>query len=249
MKQQTHDEFLGGRLEISQYHDGHRSGTDAVLLAASINLESGQKALELGCGAGVASLCLASRVSKATVHGVDIDPSLVELARSNAQRNALTDSCFHVQDIHEPFSKWELLGGYDHVFANPPFYRPGSSHQPPDSAKQMAHIARSDTLKIWVKRSVSLVKAKGCVTFIHRVDALPDLLAEMGGKLGGLEVLPLSPKAGQPAKRLIVRGWRDSKSPLKLLAPLVLHENDGGYRSPVEDILRHGATLNWKETE
>ena len=110
------------------------------------------------------------------------------------------------------------------------------------------HILPGRTLEIWVRRSVSLVKGRGCVTFIHLADALPALLAAMEPRLGGLEILPLAPRADAPAKRILVRGWRDSRAPVKLLPPLVLHGSDGSYTPAVEDVLRHGAALDWGKT-
>lgn len=245
MDKHTYDEFLGGRLKIAQHSDGHRSGTDAVLLAAAIGLNAGEKALELGCGAGAASLCLAARVPQAHTHGVDIDPELVALACSNAETNHFESADFAVQDIHAPLSVWTLQEGYDHVFANPPFYSPRSTQHPPNTAKKTAHIARPDTIEVWVRRAVGLVKGRGYVTFIHLAEALPALLDAMAPRLGGLEVLPLAPKAGLPAKRILVRGRRDSKAAMRLLSPLVMHEPEGVYTPIVEEILRHGAALDW----
>lgn len=58
----SHDQFLGGRLMVAQPKTGYRAGVDPVLLAASVPAVRGESVLELGCGVGVASLCLAARV-------------------------------------------------------------------------------------------------------------------------------------------------------------------------------------------
>ena len=54
----SHDAFLGGRLRIAQPRAGYRAGIDPVLLAASIPARAGQNVLDLGCGSGIAALCL-----------------------------------------------------------------------------------------------------------------------------------------------------------------------------------------------
>ncbi len=51
------DQFLGGALEILQPKAGYRAGVDPVLLAASVPAVAAVSILELGCGAGVASVC------------------------------------------------------------------------------------------------------------------------------------------------------------------------------------------------
>ena len=56
--------------------------------------------------------------------------------------------------------------------------------------------------------------------------------------------MPLWPKAGRAAKRVIVRARRGSRAPLRLLPGLVLHEADGRYTRAAEDVLRRGAALS-----
>ena len=91
----TADRFLDGRLTILQPKDGYRAAMDPVLLAAAIPAKAGERALELGCGAGVASLCLARRVPGLHVTGLEVQAAYADLARRNAEANgiALAASC------------------------------------------------------------------------------------------------------------------------------------------------------------
>src|SRR5262249_28872615 len=83
----TDDAALGGRLTLRQPARGHRFGHDAILLAASTPAAAGELAVDLGAGVGAAGLALARRVGGLTVHLVEIDAGLAELARENAERN------------------------------------------------------------------------------------------------------------------------------------------------------------------
>ena len=67
----TADTFLGGQVRVDQPVAGFRSGLDAVMLAAAVPAMPGQSALELGSGAGTATLCLAARVSGLALTGVE----------------------------------------------------------------------------------------------------------------------------------------------------------------------------------
>ena len=87
----TLDRFLGGRVVAAQPSIGFRAGHDTVLLAAAVPAEGGSLALELGSGAGIASLCLAARVPGLRIIGIEIDPKLVHLAIDNAARNTISD--------------------------------------------------------------------------------------------------------------------------------------------------------------
>ena len=66
----TQDGFLGGKLRVSQPKTGYRAGIDPVLLAAACPAKPGEKVLELGCGVGVASMCLMARVPEVRLYGV-----------------------------------------------------------------------------------------------------------------------------------------------------------------------------------
>jgi tRNA1(Val) A37 N6-methylase TrmN6 len=85
--QVTVDGFLGGRLRLAQPETGYRAGIDPVLLAAACPAQTGQEVLELGCGVGVASLCLGWRVPGLALSGVEIMGDYAQIARENAARN------------------------------------------------------------------------------------------------------------------------------------------------------------------
>ena len=84
----SQDGFLGGRLQLAQPNIGYRAGIDPVLLAAACPAKDGEHVLELGCGVGVASLCLAARVPGVRLHGVEILTDYAQLARGNAAQNS-----------------------------------------------------------------------------------------------------------------------------------------------------------------
>ena len=79
----TKDSFLGGRLTIEQPLGGFRAGLDAVMLAAAVPAREGDCVLELGSGAGTASLCLAARIA-----GVSIDTPGITLSGWPPSKNA-----------------------------------------------------------------------------------------------------------------------------------------------------------------
>lgn len=244
----TDDGFLDGRLKILQPAKGYRAGLDAVLLAAAVPARAGERVLEAGAGVGVASLCLASRVSGLEVAGIEVQPGLVRLAGENITRNALGDRVSIVEgDIGQPVRDLVAMGfepnAWHHVFANPPFHDPASNPAPPNESKAQAHLTLGSDLDDWVRFACVMARPKGTVTFIHRADALADLLGAMTGHLGGIEVFPLWPAAGKPASRLILRGQRDSKAPLVLRPGLVLHGRDGRFTERAEALLRRGEAL------
>jgi len=82
VKQTSSDRFLNGRVIASQPLTGFRSGLDAVMVSAAVPARADDEVLELGSGAGIASLCLAARIPECRVCGIELFPELVDLARA-----------------------------------------------------------------------------------------------------------------------------------------------------------------------
>lgn len=241
----TRDAFLDGRLTIIQPKSGPRAAIDALFLAAAIPADAGkaQRVLEAGTGTGVASLALCARVEDVQVTGVDVLPSLLALARENARLNGMDGRLTLVEsDITAPNADRDLPGtareSFDHAAANPPFFTAGSARRPVDPAAARAYSADKEDLERWVSYLAAMVVPRGTVTFIHRAEALGELLGLLEGRFGALAVYPLYPRDGVPAKRILVQGIKGSRAPLKLLPGMVLHEPDGSYTREADDILR-----------
>ncbi len=239
----TRDAFLGGRLNILQPARGFRSGLDAVLLASAVPASSGERALEAGMGVGVASLCLAWRVEGLEVTGLEIDRQLVALARENAACNGLADRV-EAWEGNVDASPDELrLPHYDQVFTNPPFLEEGQGLPAEGASRSRARMGSTGTLARWVSFCLRQARPGARVTFLHRADKLGTLLSLLEGRLGAMTVVPLWPRAGVAAKRVIVSGRTVSRVPLSVLPGLVLHEIDGRFTPAAEAILRDGAPL------
>ena len=67
-------------------------------------LRPGLRVLDFGCGLGSISVGLARKVAPGELHGVDMEESQVELARSVASANRRDNAIFHVADVTDmPF--------------------------------------------------------------------------------------------------------------------------------------------------
>ncbi len=244
------DAFLGGRLSILQPKTGHRSGIEAVLIAAAAPLEPGETVADIGAGVGVAGLCALSRVADTKALLLEADPQSVELARKNAGRNGMAERVtVHTIDVaaRGAADRAGLTGTADHALANPPFYDPAANRISPSKAQAHAapaHAAPADLLDGWLRFAAAVLRPGGSLTLVHRADALGLVLQATGRRFGGLAVLPVHPRRDAPATRVIVRGHKGSRAPLNLLPDLVLHDEAGhGFRPEIEAVLRFGAAL------
>jgi tRNA1(Val) A37 N6-methylase TrmN6 len=238
----SEDALLGGRVRLRQPEEGYRAAIDPVLLAAAVPARGGDSVLEPGIGAGAAALCLAARVAACRIVGIEKDPAMARLARDNAALNGAEARLDVLEaDILQPPT--ELVpGSFDHVMVNPPYLAPGGTLSPQRS-KRRANVEAGATLADWIALALVMARAKGSLTFIHRADRIERLLAALAGKAGALVVFPLWPKAGAPAKRVLVQARKGVASPSRLAAGLVLHGPDGRYTATAEAILRDAAAL------
>ena len=243
------DAFLGGKLSILQPEKGFRAGLDSVLLGACVP-EGAGNLLDLGAGAGVAALC-------ALTYDINLSATLVEnnadmalLARENIAANGLGERARIVEiSATATGAERQALGlktdSFDIVIANPPFFEAGTLA--PDAGRAAARHTDGE-VGGWIRTAVSCAHAKGEVIFIHLAQVLPQLLAAFDARMGAITVLPIAPRPGQPATRVLVRGQKGSRAPMRLLPPLVVHgESGNGFAEPVRSILRGEARLDWQE--
>jgi tRNA1(Val) A37 N6-methylase TrmN6 len=240
------DAVLGGRLVLRQPVRGHRVGHDAILLAAATAAKSGDHAVDLGAGVGAAGLALARRVDGVSVTLIELDPALAALARGNTERNGLAERvravCLDVVESAAAFAAAGLASGSAAcVLMNPPF---NISQQPsPDRGRRVAHAASHDTLRRWLRTAARLLRADGVVTLIWRADGLADVLAALAAGFGAVAVMPVHPKPGAAAIRVLVRASKASRAPLALLPGLLLADGNGKPTPQAEAVLRGGDEL------
>lgn len=105
---------------VDHSHSTIPVGTDAVLLGAWVSLDKVERALDVGTGTGVISLCIRQRSSRLSfIHALDIDFLSVMEANRNFN-NSPWGSSFSA--FYTPFNT-HGLDEYDLIFSNPPFFR------------------------------------------------------------------------------------------------------------------------------
>ena len=226
----TDDMFLGGRLRILQRRRGHRSGHDAILLAASTPAVSGDRVVEFGAGVGVAGLAVALRAKNVALTLVDNDAAMVELATTNAKRNGIAAACVEL-DIAASAAAFFEAGlepdSFDGVMMNPPFNDSARHQASTDVSRRAAHEDAGATLDIWIHAARRLLKSGGTLTLIWRAEGLADVLAALGRGFGGIAILPVHPKSGAAAIRVLVRATKGSRAPLALCPGIMLADEAG----------------------
>lgn len=239
--------LLDGRIRYRQFRQGYRTGLEPVLMAAHVPARAGDRVLEGGCGAGAGLMCLAHRVAEVTGLGLERDSRTACLAETNFADNGFDR--LHVARTTLPALPAAAMfpsegGWFDHAFANPPWHRHDATASP-DARRDLARrVASADTIAAWVRSLGRQVRHRGTLTL-----ALPAALHDVAVAsmrdhgIGGITLFPFWPKAGRPARIVLVQGRIGSKGDAAVLPGLILHEDDGRFTRQAASVLRDGAPL------
>ncbi|EAQ14198.1 tRNA1(Val) A37 N6-methylase TrmN6 [Maritimibacter alkaliphilus HTCC2654] len=242
----TEDKFLGGQLVLMQPRDGYRAGVDPVFLAASVAAHDGESVLDLGCGAGAAGLCLATRVPGIRLVGVERQADYADLARKNSFDNDIDMDVVEADISDLPSEVKEE--SYDHVIMNPPYHLRERSTTS-DDAGRAAALFEDTPLATWIDVGTRRLKQRGYMTIIQKAERLPEILRGFDDRMGSILVKPLLPREGRAAVLILVQARKGGRGEFRLASPLILHDgaehvgDSESYRREVSAILRDGAAL------
>lgn len=240
----TEDRLLDGRVRLRQPRSGGlRAAIDPVLLAAAIPARPGEPVLEAGCGTGAGFLCLAARVPGLHIAAMERDPALAEAAAANAGLNGIPPARLAVVagDVREA-ALARRLGPAAHGFANPPWW-PGGTAPPAAERRAATHESAAD-LGHWAAFLAAGVAMGGTVTLILPAARFHAGLAALAAAGCGAPLLvPLWPRAGVPAKRVVIQARRGGRGPARVAPGLVLHGPGQAFTEAAEAVLRHAAPL------
>ena len=242
---------LGGRVRCLQPARGYRTAVDAVLVAAAVPALAGERVLDVGTGVGASAFCLAARVDGVQVVGLELQPALAALADQGIEMNGFKGRVSVVSgDLLEPPP--ELAdAAFDHIMTNPPYAPAGTGRPSPDPMKATAMVEGRARLADWIRFCVDAVKPGGSITMIHRADRQDEVVDGFTREhCRTQEVLPVVPKSGRAAKRVIVRARKAADEDITIHPALVLHvdeDGDGGHRAgytaAAEAVLRDAQSL------
>jgi tRNA1(Val) A37 N6-methylase TrmN6 len=248
---ETIDAFhFGGFHVVQPASGGHRSGMDAMLLAAMVAGEGALKVADLGAGAGAAGLAVASRLPQAHVTLVERSPEMAAFARKSAvlpQNAHLAGRVSVVEADVTLKGRARVAAGledeiYDHVIMNPPF-NAAADRRTPDILKADAHAMTEGLFESWIRTAGAVLKPGGHLSLIARPESIVDVVAACGKRFGGLEVTLIHPREGEAAIRMLVSAVKGSRARLLFRAPFVMHMDGSHKFARLIDDLNNGRAV------
>jgi tRNA1Val (adenine37-N6)-methyltransferase len=234
---ETVDAILDGRLRIIQKKLGYRFSLDALLLAHFAALREGDDLIDLGTGSGIIAMILARRFCCGRVLGIDIQEELAAMAKRSVILNGL-EGCVEIRrgDIRRP----ETICGpqsFSTAVFNPPYRRLRSGRINPDSEKAVARHEIAGTAADFLSAAVHALRPKGRAFAIYPATRMVELLARMRERrIEPKRLRMVHSSHDSSAAFVLVEGVKGGREGLKVLPPLFIHEEAGGYTTEMAQI-------------
>lgn len=228
MERETLETKINGGLILSEYREGIRFGTDALLLASFAQERIVRGACtDFGTGSGVLPLLLLAGGSRAHFLAVEIQEPYVALARENAARNGFSD---RITVLHGDLREYRSLlsaGAADSVICNPPYLPADCGRKNRADEKRIAW--HEDCLRVeelaaaasWALRSGGNFF---CVYLPSRMAAL--LCALRAQKVEPKRLRMVAPSPVEPPSLLLLEAKKDAHEGMCVLPTLFLYTDE-----------------------
>lgn len=202
---------------------------DSVLLPNFVTINKKTKRiLDIGCGNAVIPMILTTKTD-ALIDGVEIQKEAYELGVKSVKLNKLDKQInLYNQDIKE-FYKSKETDIYDTITCNPPFFKISEKTRFNDTKyKSIARHELSLNLEDIMVIAKKLLKNNGNIAIVHRTDRLIDIIEVMRKhNIEPKKIRFIYPKVNTESNIVLVEGTKNGKPGLKILNPLISHnEND-----------------------
>lgn len=223
------DDLIKSGRQIIQHEKEFRFSLDAVLLAHFPRYHSRDKVLDLGTGTGVMPLLIADMVQQ--IEAVEINPVMADIARRNMELNGLTDKVRVCEGDYRQIKELYKPESVDVVLANPP-YRPAAH----GNLNKLSNVARARheitaTLADVVRAARYVLRFRGHFFMVHLPERLGEIIVAMHEQQMEIKRLQfVQPKREREPNMVLIEGVVGAvKGGLKVMTPLIVHEEDGGY--------------------
>ena len=221
--------------KIIQRKDMLNFSLDSVLLADFATIPAKTKTIfDFGTGNGPIPLFLSTR-TKAKIIGVELQADVAKLAQKNVLLNELTAQIeIKNFDLHDLQTYYPSQAA-DVVVSNPPFFQTTETKQLNEN--EYLRLARHEIaldLETLIAKAAYILNNNGYFAMVHRPDRLIEIINIMQKyKLEPKKIQFIYPKENSNANMLLIEGRRNGNKGLKILPPVIVHNEDGSYRDEI----------------
>ena len=223
-------------LKIYQNTDMFQFSLDSVMLANFVTINKKiNNILDIGTGNAVIPIIL-SKKTNAKITGVEIQKQSYELACKSLKINNLEKRIEIINDDIKNYYKNIETETFDVITCNPPFFKLEEQSNLNDSDyKKIARHEIALNLEDIIQISKKLLKNKGRLAMVHRPERLIEIITIMkNNNIEPKKICFLYPKQNKEANILLIEGIKNGKPGIKILPPIISHNEDGSYSDKIK---------------
>ena len=171
---------------------------------------------------------------------VEIQKEIYELGKESIEINNLQNQIELLNmDAKELTNKYET-DSFDLITCNPPYFKDiNTSKKNNNDIKSIARHEVMINLNDIMKIARKLLKNNGSIVMVHRPDRLSDIIKSMvENNISPKRIQFIYPKENTESNMLIIEGTKNGNNSLKVLNPMIIHEENGEYKDNIKDIFK-----------
>ena len=228
--------------KIVQETEWFKFSLDSVLLPRFVTLNKNIKnILDIGTANAPIPIILSTRTN-AQIYGIEIQKDLFDLACETIKLNNLDGQVTLLNDDVKNINQYFESGFFDVIVSNPPFFKVSENTKKNiDPHKKIARHEVSLNLEEIIKIASKYLKNGGIFAMVHRTDRLIDIIQYLKKyDIEPKKIQLIYPKKGSESNIVLIEGKYKGNSGLKIMPPLIVHNNDGSYSDEVMKYFKEG---------
>lgn len=196
--------------------------------------------LDVGCGVGIISLLLTRDFHTQTTI-IDKQEIMMKYATHNYALNNL-----NVKTILDDFSNFSENEKFDYVISNPPFYDQNVT-QSQNEHLNIARYAQHLPIETFIAKVKKVLKPRGRFIFCYDAKQVDKLLYTLiKYKINPEQIRFVHSKIDRDSKLVMIAARMNSKSMMKVLAPLIVFDEQSNYNVEAKKAFEKAGTNSIK---
>ncbi|MCL4479203.1 MAG: methyltransferase [Deltaproteobacteria bacterium] len=223
-------------LKFLQPETGYRINIDTVILYGFVLPVAEGNVLEIGSACGALTIMISKKPDTVFAAGVEINKELYELSLKNQELNESKNKTVFINADINDYKRIFKPQSFDMVVVNPPFYASGTGRVSKNETMAIAHHDQTLGLEDIVKASLYLLKPKGYLAMLFLTQRIGNVFLQLRGFKPGI-LRFVHRKQTKPSDVFLLLAKKTGSKPLKVLPPLIVHDNNNYYTEEMKQLL------------
>ena len=222
-------------IKIIQDKNYFNFSLDSVLLPNFVTLNPNTKMILDLCSGNLPIPLILSTKTNANIYAVELQKEIYDLAKETLKINNLENRITLYNDNAKNMTNKFETDTFDLITCNPPYFKYNDTSLINDNIiKSIARHEIEINIEDIIKISKKLLKNGGSLSIVHRAERLIEIIELMRkNNIEPKRIRFIYPKENTESNLILIDGRKNGNPGLKILSPLVVHNNDGSYTEEV----------------